>query len=238
MAEIRVHKKIFEAYPSFRRGIVVAKQMQNSGHSEELEAMLRKVVAEAAERPIDLKADPRTMVWNEAHRQFGSNPNKYAPAHCALLKRVQKAGAQIPFINKTVAIMNYNAIKDKIPVGGDDLMRAGGTLELRYAQGTENFTPLGKPDTVEHPDPGEIIYVVSESREVMCRRWNWRNGHKTLIGEETEIIVMNTDGLGEDSEERAVMTRDRVARMLEEFCQARVIKTLLSPSQPSHLFEV
>ena len=221
MAEIRVHKKIFEAYPSFRRGIVVAKQMQNSGHSQELEAMLRKVVAEAAERPIDLKADPRTMVWNEAHRQFGSNPNKYAPAHCALLKRVQKAGAQIPFINKTVAIMNYNAIKDKIPVGGDDLMRAGGTLELRYAQGTENFTPLGKPDTVEHPDPGEIIY-----------------GHKTLIGEETEIIVMNTDGLGEDSEERAVITRDRVARMLEEFCQARVITTLLSPSQPSHLFEV
>ncbi|UCB50669.1 MAG: hypothetical protein JSW56_07335, partial [Deltaproteobacteria bacterium] len=84
MPEIRVHEKIFEAYPTFRRGIVVAKQMQNSGHSEELEAMLRQVIAEAAERPLDLKADPRTMVWNEAHRRFGSNPNKYAPAHCAL----------------------------------------------------------------------------------------------------------------------------------------------------------
>ena len=238
MAEIRVHEKIFEAYPTFRRGIVVAEQMQNSGHSEKLEAMLRQVIEEAAERPIDLKADPRTMVWNEAHRQFGSNPNKYAPAHCALLKRVQKAGAQIPFINKTVAIMNYNAIKDKIPVGGDDLVRAGGTLELRYAEGSENFTPLGKPDTVEQPDPGEIIYVVSESREVMCRRWNWRNGHKTLISEETEIIVMNTDGLGEDSEARALMTRDRVARMLAEFCQAKVITTLLSPSQPSFPIEV
>ncbi len=238
MPEIRVHEKIFEAYPTFRRGRVVAKQMQNSGHSEELEAMLRQVIAEAAERPLDLKADPRTMVWNEAHRRFGSNPNKYAPAHCALLKRVQKAGAQVPFINKTVAIMNYNAIKDKIPVGGDDLMRAGGTLELRYADGSENFTPLGEPDSVEHPDPGEIIYVVSESREVMCRRWNWRNGHKTLITEETEIIVMNTDGLGEDSEARALATRDRVARMLEAFCQAEIITTLLSPSQPSYPFDV
>ena len=238
MAEIRIQEKIFEAYPTFRRGIVVAKQMQNSGHSGELEVMLREVIAEAAERPIDLKKDPRIKVWNEAHRQFGSNPNKYPPAHCALLKRVQKSGAQIPFINKTVAIMNYNAIKDKIPVGGDDLMRADGTLELRYAQGTENFTPLGKPDTVEHPEPGEIIYVVSESREVMCRRWNWRNGYKTLISEETESIVMNTDGLGEDSEERALITRDRVARMLCEFCQAEVITTLLSPSQPSYLFEV
>jgi DNA/RNA-binding domain of Phe-tRNA-synthetase-like protein len=238
MAEIRVHEKIFEDYPTFRRGIVVAKQMQNSGHSEELEAMLREVIAEAAERPIDLKADPRAKVWNEAHRQFGSNPNKYAPAHCALLKRVQRAGAQMPFINKTVAIMNYNAIKDKIPVGGDDLMRADGTLVLRYAEGTENFTPLGNPDTVEHPDPGEIIYVVSESREVMCRRWNWRNGHKTLISEGTEIIVMNTDGLGKDSDERALSTRDRVARMLGEFCQAEVTTTLLSPSRPSYLIEL
>lgn len=238
MAEIRVHKEVFEVYPSFRRGIVVAKQMQNSGHSEELEAMLKKVIAEAAERPIDLKADPRTMVWTEAHRQFGSNPNKYAPAHCALLKRVQKSGAHIPFINKTVAIMNYNSIKDKIPVGGDDLMRAGGTLELRHADGTENFTPLGDPNSVEHPEPGEIIYVVSESREVMCRRWNWRNGHKTLITEETEIIVMNTDGLGDDSEGRALATRDRVAQMLEEFCQATAITTLLSPSQSSYQFDV
>jgi DNA/RNA-binding domain of Phe-tRNA-synthetase-like protein len=91
---------------------------------------------------------------------------------------------------------------------------------------------------VEHPDPGEIIYVVAESKEVMCRRWNWRNGHKTLITEETEIIVMNTDGLGEDSETRALTTRDRVAQMLEKFCQARVIKTLLSPSQPSFPFDV
>ncbi len=238
MAETRIQEKIFEAFPTFRRGIVVAKQMQNSGHSGELETMLREVIGEAAERPIDLKADPRIKVWNEAHRQFGSNPNKYPPAHCALLKRVQKAGAQIPFINKTVAIMNYNAIKDKIPVGGDDLMRAGGTLELRYAEGTENFTPLGRPDTVEHPEPGEVIYVVSESREVMCRRWNWRNGHKTLISEDSEIIVMNTDGLGEDSEERALITRDRVARMLGEFCQAEVVTTMLSPSQPSYLFEV
>jgi DNA/RNA-binding domain of Phe-tRNA-synthetase-like protein len=238
MAEIRIDEKIFEVYPTFRRGIVVAKQIQNCGHSEELEAMLKEVIVEAAERPIDLKADPRIKAWNEAHRQFGSNPNKYAPAHCALLKRVQRAGAQIPFINKTVAIMNYNAIKDKIPVGGDDLMRADGTMELRYAEGTENFTPLGKPYTLEHPDPGEIIYVVSESREVMCRRWNWRNGHKTLIGEETEIVVMNTDGLGEDSEERALITRDRVARMLGEFCQAKVITTLLSPSQSAYLFDV
>ena len=238
MTEIRIHEKIFEEDPTFRRGIVVAKNIENHGHSPELEAELNQAIAQAAQGPVDVKTDPRTIAWDQAHRQFGSNPNKFPPAHCALLKRVQKPGVRIPFINKVVAIMNYNSIIDVIPVGGDDVIQAGGSLELRYAQGSETFTPLGNPETIEHPDPGEIIYVVSESGEVMCRRWNWRNGHKTRITEDTTTIVMNIDGLGEDSEARTIVTRDRVAGTLEDFCQAHTITTTLSPSQPSYRFDI
>ena len=236
MYEVKVHERIFETFPDFRRGIVVAKAMQNSGSSKELEDMLARVIDQAAENPIDIKAAPRTLPWMEAHRKAGSNPNKFPPAHCALLKRVQKKGARIPFINKAVAIMNVNSIRDIIPVGGDDLDRAGHTLELRHAGGEETFTPLGQPDTRENPDPEEIIYVVSESGEVMCRRWNWRNGHRTLILEETRTLVMNIDGLGRDAEVRALATRDSVARMFETFCEADVITALLTPSQPSYRF--
>jgi DNA/RNA-binding domain of Phe-tRNA-synthetase-like protein len=238
MTEIRVLETIFREYPSFRRGIVVAKEIRNHGSSLELEAMLNQVIVEAAKKPIDSKTDPRTGVWNEAHRKFDSNPNKFPPAHCALLKRVQKTGTPIPFINKVVAIMNYNSIRDITPVGGDDVVRAAGSLELCYADGSETFTPLGKPEVSEHPVPGEVIYVVPESKEVMCRRWNWRNGHQTRITEDTEAIVMNIDGLGDESEARALATRDRVASMLEEYCQADIITTLLSPSQPAYQFNL
>jgi len=238
MTEIRIHKNIFKEYPTFRRGIVVGKKIQNHGHSQELEAKLNQAIAQSATQPIDIKTDIRIIVWNQAHRQFDSNPNKFPPAHCALLKRVQKPGAQILFINKVVAIMNYNSIIDVMPVGGDDVIQAGGSLELCYANGGEIFRPLGNPENVEHPDPGEIIYVVSESGEVMCRRWNWRNGHKTRITEDTHTIVMNIDGLGEDSEARTIITRDRVAGMLEEFCHAYTITTMLSPSQPVYQFDI
>jgi lysyl-tRNA synthetase class 2 len=238
MAEIKIHKKIFEVFPSFRRGIVIAKDIQNYGHSQKLETLLNESISEASAEPIDLKTDFRTIAWSDAHRQLGSNPNKFPPAHCALLKRVQKKGARIPFINKVVAIMNYNSIFDKIPVGGDDVNRAAGNLELCYADGSETFTPLGNPDTAEHPEPGEIIYMVEQNKDVMCRRWNWRNGHTTRITEETKAIVMNIDGLGEDSEARSIATRDRVAQMLEDFCQAEVITSLLSPSQPFYKFEI
>jgi len=238
MPEIRINKKIFEQYPTFRRGIVVARNIDNQEPSREIEDILNDAVSTAALQPVDLKTDPRTLTWNDAHRQFGSNPNKFLPAHCALLKRVQKPGVQLPLINKVVAIMNINSIRDVIPVGGDDVLRAAGSLELRYADGSESFTPLGNPDAKEQPVPGEVIYVVSESKEVMCRRWNWRNGHKTRIAEDTQVIVMNIDGLGEDSEARSIATRERVAQMLEAYCQADVTRTLLSPDQPTYQFEI
>ncbi len=238
MPEIRIDPKIFEDYPSFRRGIVIAGKMDNQGHSSEIEDLLNRSIAQAAQQPIDLKADARTTVWSDAHHRFGSNPNKFPPAHCALLKRVQKPGAAIPFINKVVAIMNINSIQDVTPVGGDDVVRANGSLELRYADGSENFTPLGRPDSSEHPVAGEVIYLVPESNEVMCRRWNWRNGHHTRIAEDTRSIVMNIDSLGEDSERRAIATRDRVAQMLEAYCQAKVATTLLAPEKPSYSFNL
>jgi DNA/RNA-binding domain of Phe-tRNA-synthetase-like protein len=236
MGEIRVQEKIFQAYPAFRRGIVFASNIQNQGPSEELESMLTEAVEQAAERPIDLKSDPRILNWADAHRAFGSNPNKFPPAHAALRKRVQKGSVRMPLINKVVAIMNYNAITDAIPVGGDDVDRAGHSLMLRYATGDELFSPLGNPDAREQVQAGEVIYVVEDTGVVMCRRWNWRNGHATRITDETTRIVMNVDGLGEDSEERAVLTRDRVAKMLMNYCGAETATAMLSPSQPSVTF--
>ena len=236
MYETRVDKRIFDKFPDFRRGIVVARKMDNQGASKELESLLSEALADAAAAPIDLKADPRTVAWSDTYRQLGCNPNKFPPAHMALLKRVQKPGVSIPFISKAVAIMNDNSIRGVLPVGGDDLIRAGKILELRFADGTEQFMALSSPDKTEHPDFEEVIYVAVETGEVMCRRWNWRNGFKTRITEETESMVMNIDGLGEGSEERAISVRDRVARMLEEYCGAQIETALLSPSAPCFSF--
>ena len=238
MMEVKVEERIFQEFPLFRRGIVVASGIQNQGLSKELETLLNEAVESVGRQPIDVKADPRIVVWSEAHRRFGSNPNKFPPAHFSLMKRVQKPGIRLPFINKVVTIMNYNSIADVIPVGGDDLDHAGPCLELRYASGQETFVPLDSPDTSEHPTPGEVVYVVADSGRVMCRRWNWRNGYETRITEETRAMVMNIDGLGEESESRAAITRDRVAAMLDKFCGARTVTAILSPAHNCFQFDV
>ena len=110
MTEIRVHPEIFSLFPTFRRGLVLARDMDNHGTSEKLGSVLGQIVEERGRKPIDLKGDPLIQVWADAHRAFGSNPNKFPPAHASLLKRIQKPGAQVPFISKVVAVMNYNSI--------------------------------------------------------------------------------------------------------------------------------
>jgi DNA/RNA-binding domain of Phe-tRNA-synthetase-like protein len=84
MPETRVGGQVFEKFPSFRRGIVVARKMDNRGPSEELEGLLNEALADAAAAPIDLTTDPRTAVWNETYRELGCNPKKFPPAHLAL----------------------------------------------------------------------------------------------------------------------------------------------------------
>ena len=78
MPETRINKEVFDKFPGFRRGIVVARKMDNQGSSKELETLLKEALAGAAAAPIDLKTDPRTAVWNETYRALGCNPNKFS----------------------------------------------------------------------------------------------------------------------------------------------------------------
>lgn len=76
----------------------------------------------------------------------------------------------LPFINQVVALMNITSLERLVPCGGGDLRPAGGDLLLRPAIGTESYRPLGRPDVLEHSDPGEIVYVtkLTEASTAVC----------------------------------------------------------------------
>ncbi|MGD8666192.1 MAG: hypothetical protein PVG17_09605 [Desulfobacterales bacterium] len=48
---------------------MIARNLDNHGHSPELEDWLNRAIGLAAENPIDLKTDPLAAAWSEAHRQ-------------------------------------------------------------------------------------------------------------------------------------------------------------------------
>ncbi len=72
--------------------------MKNKTEDNELFDMLKKTLSERFENPVDLETDHRITDWKDAHRAFNSNPNKFPPAHIALIKRIQKKKTEIPFI--------------------------------------------------------------------------------------------------------------------------------------------
>jgi len=229
---IHLRPEIFTLAPNFHRGLVIASSLSNTGESPELQKLLEKAEAETKtlENPILL---PSVTAWDEVHRSFGSNPNKFSPAHKNLLKRVHRPDGRLPFISRVVAIMNIASLRLQTPVGGDDLDRMlsfGPNLELRLAEGDESFLPLGKEAKEESPEHGEVIYVSGET--VMCRRWNWRNSGQTLITPETSRMIMNIDCLGENAAGLAREGAELVGSLLEEFCGAKVEHHLLHANEP------
>jgi lysyl-tRNA synthetase class 2 len=131
----------------------------------------------------------------------------------------------LPYINTAVALFNYFSLKHVVPSGGDDLDTVKGDLRLTIAKGNEPFTPFNAEE-VEHPDPGEVIYV--DDAFVMCRRWNWRQGYQTRLNPETRNIAINVDCLPPFSKEKAEEITAELAGLVREFCGGDIKCSLLT----------
>lgn len=223
--QIGIDPRLFNAFPGYVRHVVVAEDLDNQGGPEDhpaLEARLREL--EAAVRADgafeDPKVHPRLAAWRDAFQAFGVNPNKCPPSIFNLVKRV-RSGAVLPFINPLVCIFNILSLQYVLPAGADDLDQVVGPLELGYADGTETYEPLGKPEDVEHPRPGEIILLDAGSRKVCCRAWCWRNGHPTRVEATTRRVAINVDALPPVSPEEGLRAAEELVALLASSCRGR-----------------
>jgi DNA/RNA-binding domain of Phe-tRNA-synthetase-like protein len=220
-----VSKEVFAKFPSYIRGVVIARGVDNHGENKKLIEMLSEVVAKATqdESLQEIKTHPRIANWRQAYTDFGTNPNKF---YCSIesLGRRARRGDQLPYINTLVALFNYFSLKHMVPSGGDDLHSADGDLRLTIAKGDEPFTPLNS-DTAEHPPAGEVIYV--DNSRVMCRRWNWRQGDHTKLLPETKDVAINVDCLPPVAKGEAGAITEELAGLVKEFCGGEVKYLLL-----------
>ncbi|MFJ9175858.1 B3/4 domain-containing protein [Streptomyces sp. NPDC102360] len=147
---------------------------------------LERELADGSWQPAD-ESDPRIEAWHTAYRSFGTNPRRIRPSVDALGRRMAKKGS-LPRINPAVDSYNAVSVRHGLPAGAFDLDHVtGDVVEIRYADGTEEFTPLGEPDTVEHPKPGEVIYA--DTSGVLTRHWNHRDAHRTCVTEDSTRVA-------------------------------------------------
>jgi DNA/RNA-binding domain of Phe-tRNA-synthetase-like protein len=186
---------IFEQFPEYQALILYAEEVKNFPSTQESIALLRSAEQECRNRFTleTLAHHPHIAAWRDAYRRFGAKPKKYPCSVEALLQRTLK-GQDLPAINGMVDLYNMLSLKYVLPVGGEDWSKLTSDLRLIYAQGHEPF--LTSSDGKAHstsPDPGEIVWA--DEAGVTCRRWNWRQGRRTQLTEETRSIYFVLDRL-------------------------------------------
>ncbi len=190
-----IEESVFQMFPDFCRGIVVAAGIDNSRPCPDLERLLKEQEEKMRQDAgLELSTHPRLLAWKEAYRKFGSNPNKFTPSIVFLAKQV-KAGKPVRSISPAVDAFNIISLKHVIPCGGDDMDSVEDDVTLGRAGADETFAPIFKPEEVEHPDPGEVIYVNRKTGRVLCRRWNWRNADFSKLTPQTRNLAINVDGM-------------------------------------------
>ena len=106
-----IEKEIFQMFPNFCRGVVMAAGIDNSRPCPELEALLREQEEKMRLDPeVDLATHPRLAAWKDAYRQFGSNPNKFTPSIVFLAKQV-KSAKTVRSISPAVDAFNCISLK-------------------------------------------------------------------------------------------------------------------------------
>jgi DNA/RNA-binding domain of Phe-tRNA-synthetase-like protein len=170
---------------------------------------------------------PSIAAWRRAFTAFGVEPTRYRNAAEALLRRLTKHG-EIPSVSALVDIGNLVSIRYGLPVAVLDVTGVAGSITVRFAQGSEEFTDLGG-SAVEHPDPGEVVFV-DEAGVVHARRWCWRQSAQSATRSETGEILIAVEGHHEGADNDVATALADLGSLLADNASATgVDQALLTP---------
>lgn len=208
----------------FTHVVVEAHGLVNGPSTEESSALLDDAVRRLAAR-LQGRApheEPHMAAWREVYTAFGSKPSRTRNSAEALAKRALTT-AGLPRVNLLVDLYNAISVAHLIPVGGEDIDRIQGGMRLVRATGEEEFvTVAGGEESVEHPDAGEVVWRDDEG--VTCRRWNWRQGPRTRLTEETASGVFLLESLAPMPVAEVETAAAELAGLLEKFSpEARIM---------------
>jgi len=221
-----ISKDVFNRFPDFIRGVLVAGDVENRPSPDELIGLLRQAENDLREELMgqDLAAYPRIYSWREAFRSLGIKPSEFRSSIESMARRVMN-GSELPSINALVDIGNIISLRHLIPVGGHALDHIKDEITQRPAYGDETFIPFGSQET-EHPEPGEFIFT--EGSMVLTRRWVWRQSNHTLTELDTRTVEFNLDGLPPVNYDLIEQAGNDLADLVNQFCGGSTVYQALS----------
>lgn len=224
-----VDMAVFDLRPDYRVVLLAFDGIEPRPSDDSSDALLREAEAFARQalnaQPVEEL--PHVAAWRDAYRAFGAKPQRTRISLEALLRRSE---AGLPGVNRLTDIYNAVSVLHQVPIGGEDLSRYRGSPRLTRATGEERFDTVaaGEP-VIEHPDPGEVVWRDDEG--VTCRRWNWRQGRRTQLTDDTTTALFILDALNPFSNDALRSAADDlVARLTRLGTSVRVARRLIGPA--------
>ncbi len=171
---------------------------------------------------------PAIQAWRRAYSQMGLKPTQYRSAAEALLRRFRREG-DLPRLHPLVDLCNAVSLAYALPVAVLDLAGVAEGIEVRYADGDEEY--LAFSGEIEHPEPGEVIFA-DAARHVHARRWTFRQSRRSTVAETTTRALIISEGLHADAPRDVAALLDTLeAEIGAAFAPPRA-RTLLSAAAP------
>lgn len=232
MKKFIAEDSFWDLFPGASLGVIVARGMMPADDvSPEAEAEIRALLARAntlAERHLEsptLSENAPIRVWRQAYQQFKTKRG----ARCSienLLKRVLKGNPVGP-ISPSVDLYNAMSLKYALPFGGEDIDAFAGNLRLTVTQGGDAFLPLGEGAENDPTLPGELAYL--DDAGAVCRCWNWRDGVRTALTDDTRNAFLIVECVDPDRVEDCRAATDELASLIEAHLGATIaVKELIT----------
>lgn len=187
----------------------------------EVEALLREANEKALEQldqSIPLSQNRPVAVWREAYQKFPTKKGVRCSIE-ALLKRVAK-GEPVGSISPMVDITNAVSLKYLFPIGVEDMDAIKGDIHLGVMAGGEDFLPIGETEQ-KPPLAGELAYY--DEAGVVCRCWNWRDGQRTQVTENTTCEFIAMECVDSERTKELSCALDELAELLERYMGAKIV---------------
>lgn len=221
-----VDTAVYSLRPDYRAMLIAVDGIEPGPSDDHSEALLTAAEASAhrqtGQTPIEQL--PHIAAWRAAYRAFGAKPQRTRNSVEALTRR---AAGGLPRVNRLTDIYNAVSVMHQLPIGGEDLDSYSGAPHLVRATGHEPFDTIADgTGTLEHPDPGEVIW--RDEIGVTCRRWNWRQGLRTQLhgGSRSVLFILDVlDPMTNDDLKAAAETL--VAHVTQLGPQVRIARRLI-----------
>ncbi|MEG3231623.1 B3/B4 domain-containing protein [Streptococcus suis] len=215
MSQFVVDSSFWSLFPDAKIGVLLLKDYKTPAQSpDELVKLLEESngIAQKFLTEDTFSENEVIRTYRQAYQKFKTKKGARSSIE-ALLKR-STSDRPVTTISPLVDIYNAASLRFGLPCGAEDLDTFVGNLQLTVTEGGDEFYLIG--DETNNPTlPGEVCY--KDDKGAVCRCFNWRDGERTMITDETKNAFLVMELVNSDRVEDLENALDFISQQAETF---------------------